>query len=462
MNVSHRPSPTHIENFHTDKPRVDKFFHQQPLRTGTNVMRQTAHQVFYVYMIIAATTAMTALADERSSGKALPDGNASHISEWGMSGLIWSEASLVKKLAVETARTQPDLSDDELRQLEQIADEHELLIESMEAFGWKRLQKSQRRSATGRNDADGSQGSAALKRLPDPQSVGQELAESMGITSEEKPAREANLPAEPAENPMTAKGLKRYDTETPAGRDDPGLDDERTADDLKIDIDQYRVDDYVDETPAEARNLADAREDGVEKAIAAADPEGIAGPTAGYISRREVQTRSATMAYSQDSIYDADDYDPDADYDVEHPLTERKMNREAANMLDGDDDISVRKPAIAAEGEDELLAAMERGGTRDRDVNILGPSSGASPQSDSNQPTHSPRRYNQTLPTTSADANWVSLHLTWNENRWYAAKKSGLSMQVVLDAVDQFQTTMQTIVSTSDSPRLRERLKRRQ
>ncbi|KAA1261173.1 hypothetical protein LF1_37180 [Rubripirellula obstinata] len=411
-------------------------------------MRQTTHQVIVLYFLMAAFAAVSLVGQEpapQSSEK--PDGKPGAISEWGLSGIVWSEANLVRKLAVETAQSDPSLTPKQVEELEKVASGAETLVESMERFGWRRLRRGLGPSGSSQTtDSSLDDDSLGETDLPDPQQVGRQLADSMGLETDPKEITNLN----PARDPAI---VSRYDTETPIGHDDPGIDDERTANRLRIDIDHYRVDDYIDETPQEARNLADAREDGVEGAIAAADPEGIAGPTAGYISRREVQTRSTTLPYSQDSIYDADDYDPDVDYDVEHPLTERKMNREASEMLDGDDDISVRNPAIAAEGEDELLAAMERGGTARPDWDPATTAIEGNP-TDRDHDASMPR-YNVTPDARPADADWVQLHLELNEARWFAARDQGLSYQAVRSAQSRLMTTVESVRRASDSRRLR-------
>lgn len=404
-------------------------------------MRQTANQAIVFYFLMASIAAATLVGQERPTQTPdAPSGNPDAISEWGLSGVVWSEANLVRKLAVETAKADTSLTTQQTDELQRIAKSAEEMVVSMERFGWKRLRREATVRSSKANDSLGE------RSLPDPEKVGNEIAESLGFETDEPTRTEVSQ--------QTRSGpMSRYDTETPAGWDDPGIDDEQTANRLRIDIDHYRVDDYIDETPREARNLADAREDGVERAIAAADPEGIAGPTVGRISRREVQTRSTTLPYSQDSIYDADDYDPDVDYDVDHSLTERKMNRPASEMLDGDDDISVRKPAIAAEGEDELLAAMERGGTANPDS--IRPA-------DRPQERHSTRnqgrplpRYHVTSNTRPDDSDWVQLHLELNESRWFAARDNGLNYHVVRAADNHLKTTIESVRRASDSSRLK-------
>lgn len=369
-----------------------------------------------------------------------PSGDASAISDWGLSGAVWSEASLVRKLAVETARTNPGLPPAQLQQLKLMAETSGDLIESMEEFGWRRIKRA--------TDADDN---TPLSRaeVPDPVEAGAELAESLGA----KP-RTPVVPSPPkvrAELADEDPVMSRLDTETPVGADDPGLDDERTENRLKVEIDQYRVDDFIDETPKESRNIVDAREDGVERAIAAASDRGIAGPVAGHISYRESQTRSATLPYSKDSIYDADDYDPDVDYDVEHPLTARNLAHEAAEIPDREDDVSPLDPAVVATGEDELLAAMKRGGTAEMDQHELADEL----VPEIAPPPRSPLAlYNPEPPELTADANWVQFHLDLNQNRWYEAQRAGLDLFTVRQAMRRLMATINTVKASTDSPRL--------
>ncbi|WP_146578195.1 hypothetical protein [Neorhodopirellula pilleata] len=360
----------------------------------------------------------------------------------------------MRKLAVETVRTNPGLPPEHLEQLRLIAETSGDLIESMEEFGWRRIrQKAEMGGETPLSQTD----------VPDPVAVGAELAESLGAQPE-PPA--IPPPARPGELAEADPVMSRLDTETPVGSDDPGLDDERTENRLKIEIDQYRVDDHIDETPMERRNIADAREDGVERAIAAASDRGIAGPVGGHISYRESQTRSATLPYSKDSIYDADDYDPDADYDVEQPLTARNLENEAAEIPNREDDVSPLDPAVVATGEDELLAAMKRGGTAEMERRRIGATlsvgdDAASPAVPSTAvpspvvPDPVPlTRYNPESPKLAADANWVQFHLDLNQNRWYEAKKAGLNLFAVRQAMRRLLATINTVKAATDSPRL--------
>lgn len=376
--------------------------------------------------------------DESASSGIQSQGEVEAISDWALAGVVWSEANLVRKLAIETARS-GDIPQDQMDELKAVAKRSINLIESMEDFGWSRLAKRDGSQARAKNDGGTSSGG-----VPDPKQAGADLAKELGLKS--AGTKDGNR--KQVKRATDSATLKRFDTETPARTDDPGLDDERTENRINVDIDQYRVDDYVDERPREAANRADAIEDGVEAAIAAASDDGIAGPVAGRISMREGQTLSATLPYAKDSIYDADDYDPDVDYDVDHQLTQREVNTEDAELPPLDDDISLRKPPIAATGEDELIAAMKRGGTADseRRSNVT---SSLSPID----------RYTDETDFPSADANWVQFQLNLNQNRWFAAKQSGLSPELVREAMKRLETTMLTTRAATGSKRLRNALR---
>ncbi|TWU08496.1 hypothetical protein [Stieleria varia] len=314
--------------------------------------KQNTLLYFFTFVAFACAAMMTARADEQPPiGNAVPDGSAEKISDWALAGVIWSDASLTRKLAFEAAKRSE--SAPQRQKLQAIAKKSNDIVDALEKFGWKQIKRT------------------------------------------------APTTLDPS--------IKRFDTETPAGFDDPGLDDEQTDDKLRLDVDQYRVDDYIDETPAEARNRADAIEDGVEGAIAAAaSRRGMGRPTAGRISEREVQTRSATMPYSQDSIYDSDDYDPDRDYIVDNPLGVYSTNPASADLGDGDDDIDLDDPAKVVEGEDELIAAMAR--ERRADAS----------RADASRADRQVEMdcYTDRRSSHQQDANWVQLHLDANQATW--------------------------------------------
>ncbi|MFG0265674.1 MAG: hypothetical protein ACF8AM_11080, partial [Rhodopirellula sp. JB055] len=260
----------------------------------------------------------------------LQKSDTNRISDWGLAGVIWSDASLVRKLASESVQRTKDPK--QIAEFERLVRQSTEVIESLESFGWKLRrqqaeqsgnpvsEQSQVRSERMRAESQPqSSERQAEEPLPDPKEVGDKLAEELQRTrppkaSETENDGQSNDRSE-GELAAQANALERFDTETPAGVDDPGIDDEWTAARAAIDVDNYRVDDYVDETPGEEANMADAVEDGVEGAIAsAAGRLGTGRDLGARISEREIQTLSATLPYSDDSIYDADDYDPDRDY----------------------------------------------------------------------------------------------------------------------------------------------------
>ena len=277
-------------------------------------MRQTANQVIVVYFVMAAIVAVTLVGQEPIKRPAeKPKGDADAISEWGLSGVVWSEANFVHKLAAETAKADSSLTSEQIKKLEQVTDDSKALIESMERFGWRRL-----RRAPGATTPSGTGSSLSERDLPDPKAVGAQLAESMGIEATE-PNEETTQKQDQSSATMRDK-TKNPAEKDKLGRAVPGTRDQRTSNRLRIDINQYRVDNYIDKTPGSSRSLADARADGIKGAMIAANPDVMAGLNRARISQREAQTQSSSMAYSG-SIYDADDYDPDGDSIVGNALT---------------------------------------------------------------------------------------------------------------------------------------------
>lgn len=331
------------------------------------------------------------------------DGDAEKVSDWAQAGVLWSDAHFTRRIALDAAR----LSDNPAQQEEMAAvvARCDRLIDALESFGWTRVRQvrdAQSRAAELRQDA--SVASAATPEEPTPTKpspkettvdsadgdeknevpsaamAGRALAAELSLppsqvdpadatdTAESNPdsvpetvlnpaTPEARIaarkpPLEPSTSPEPLP--LRVETETPAGQDDPGVDDELGTDPEQFDISHYRVDDYVDENFAERVNRADAIEDGAEAALAAGS-DTIGPDVAGRISERETQTRSATLPYSRDSIYDSDDYDPDIDYDAENPIAAQAEPIPAGPIgsindgYDGVDDI---------DGEDELVQSM--------------------------------------------------------------------------------------------------------
>ncbi|MDV6029266.1 MAG: hypothetical protein F9B45_04010 [Phycisphaera sp. RhM] len=407
---------------------------------------------FAAYIVLSMAALMTVKAEQPSrTDQPVPDGAVQEISDWALAGVIWSDASLAKKLAIEAAKRSE--SNEQKKQLQAIAEQANQVIGELEAFGWTQVKHAS--ASTVDRDSE--------RALPDPKTVGAALAKSIDRPKRDQNARPSNddkaseraslsRRSSQARTATNAKGIKRLDTESPAGVDDPGLDDERTADRPRLDIDQYRVDDYIDETTREAGNLADAIEDGTEAAIAAAaGRRAVSGPVAGRISLREAQTRSATMPYSRDSIYDRDDYDPDADYDVDNPLGTEFTNPESADFGDGDDEIDRDDPAKVIDGEDELTAALQR---KNR-------STAGSAQASTNAALSVDLdRYTGERSGHLQDANWVQFHLNANQATWSRFTTRANLVERTSDAVTKLKADAAAALHATDNPQLASILKK--
>ena len=144
-------------------------FHFQPDRSRPLFLRHITlvwAALLSTLVVPSATSFLSA--QSPVAGPSTPSGDASAISDWGLSGAVWSEASLVRKLAVETARKNPDLPPAALQQLKLMAETSGDLIESMEAFGWRRIKRA--------SDTNGST-PLSQAEVPDPVDAGAELAE---------------------------------------------------------------------------------------------------------------------------------------------------------------------------------------------------------------------------------------------------------------------------------------------
>ncbi len=397
----------------------------------------------------------------------VPDGDPSRISDWALAGIIWSDASLAAKLTKEAAKNAE--SPEQIARFNRLSQQSSETLQAMEAFGWKQVRAGVGNSNKINNTNNASNTSDTSEGLPDPEQVGAALAESMGLNNNDaestdrsdvatRPTRAERMPNQKPAEPVLDRSIKRFDTETPLGRDDPGLDDERTGEGVTLDVDHYRVDDYIDETPNEARNRADAIEDGVEGAIAAAAGRlGMGTRTAGRISYRETQTRSATMPYSRDSIYDADDYDPDVDYDVDNPLGMYATNPQSVNRGDRDDDINRQNPAKVVDGEDEMIAAMARQAK-------VGSASGvSSPRSPASVTARSSRtnldRYTSKRSQHAQDANWVQFHLDANQAVWQRFTTQENLMLRANDAVLKLRANISVAMDATDNQQLQNMLR---
>lgn len=365
----------------------------------------------YALFLILCCLAIVSANGQAPTFKQIRDASEpSRISDWALSGMVWSDASLTEKLARQAAKegSQQDTLDEQtLSELREIAEQAKGTVEAMERFGWTQLQRGGPESAT-RESRTGS------KAIPE----------------------------------------TRLDTETPIGRDDPGIDDEPSQEATRLDIDQYRVDDVVDERPRERRNLADAVEDGVEKAIASSPSRGIDGQNPAHISYRETQTRSGTMPFKPDSIYDADDFDPDADYIVNNPLGRFPDNPDSVNYTEEDDEVDPNNPDPSPDGEDELAASLNA-----EERKTILPLDDRTRTEGTQMGRTDLRQYNRQQPPAIADARWVQLHLDANQMLFEQTTRDGTSVQDVRDAYQRMKVHARLALRHSSADRLGESLK---
>ena len=284
--------------------------------------------------------------------EAVPDATASQISDWALAGIIWSDASLTKRLAQASAREAQSAAD--VERMQNLAAEAQRVIDSLEQFGWRQVRatpSNRTRNPAVANDPAATRDPAAA-RHPAPADP------SMRQTADDAPRRRALRDDDAA--PSVQRSISQFDTETPRGSADPGIDDEVQRAETNLDIDQYRVDDFVDESDREIASAADAVEDGVEGAIAAAaSRRGVQGRQIARVSPREMQTLSSTLPFGNDSIYDSDDYDPDVDYVAENPLGMFEDNPESVGTGDLNDEVQPTDTGMDIEGEDEFLAESD-------------------------------------------------------------------------------------------------------
>ncbi len=339
---------------------------------------QRAALCFFAYVALAMAAMLTLRADERSLTKnAVPDGEAGLISDWALAGVIWSDASLTRKLASEALKRAE--SAEQIQQLQAIANRSSEIVGELESFGWKQVR---------RLDA----------------------------------ATRANV----AER---------------AGVDDLGRDDERASRDLNLNLDQYRVIDDIDQTPADVPSREEAVRDAVQGAItAAAGRRGMERPGIGHISVREGQTLSATLPFSQDSIYDSDDYDPDVDYHVENPQGTSSSNPMSVERSDRDDVLDRGDPAGVIEDEDDLISAL---GSEER---VDARRSLGSVEMD---------RYTSERSSHLQDANWVQFHLNANQATWREFTTRENVMERTGDAMMKLKTDASVAINATANSQLK-------
>ena len=136
------------------------------------------------------------------------------------------------------------------------------------------------------------------------------------------------------------------------------------------------------------------------------------------------------MPYSIESIYDTEDYDPDVDYRAENPdaIDDLYDVRPSTNPLgvsadrygDNDDDVNPLDPAVAIEGEDELLADIIRNDNLINDADDVAVVQGPTPRPGIREQARPYRmdRYTANRSRYQNDADWVQLQLDANEMMW--------------------------------------------
>ena len=351
-------------------------------------------------------TAMQSAADD-GAGQPIATENSvapENISDWALAGIVWSDASLTRKLALDALRQQND--EEKAAALQHLVSESTRIVRSLEQFGWRHAQ-------------------------PDP--VEPKLAQSN--LAQPNPAQPNPVSAHPVQPTPVQPNLAKANTaQATSGRSSPAAVEGAVATGPEVELEPFGVEDYVDETPREAGNPVDAREDGVEAAIAAAPSSGIPGPEAGAgrISQREVQTRSNTLPYSADSIYDADDYDPDVDYQVDNPLAARSVSPRTNDLLDDDHQVATDAAPL---GGGERTVDPAAGVVRSAEyVNPLAARRPLRAHTRLDRFTTDAARHRQ-------DAAWVQLRLDENQLRYASlAARQDLDSGVA-QALQRLQTT---------------------
>lgn len=407
-------------------------------------------------VVTALACGTTSRADEpgEPATQLAKQGEASDVSDWAQAGVLWSQAHYAKKLATTAAAQQPNA---DRNQFVAAAQRYDNLIDNLEEFGWRRIVAKDGQSEPNGRSKTPSSSSADDVPLPDPADVGQQLRSEISLPGEpDSPAsNKSKTPRTIVASPQSPdplsmasgraaatnernSGLDRFNTETPAGGLDPAADDEIDRDLESIDMTTYRVDDVVDETRAERMNVNDAIEDGVEMAIAAGI-DTARSTRGGRITNRELQTRSSTMAYSVDSIYDNDDFA--GDYRTRNPLVneEERVSMVEGNGsgldaigrgIDGVDDID-NEDELASQilGSDQtstrrVMTERTRGrpstsGFADQPVRRSAPAKRV--ELGSTRLKASPL----TAATDRRDADWVDLTLAGYQTRWEMLASNG-------------------------------------
>ncbi|WP_164101432.1 hypothetical protein [Candidatus Laterigemmans baculatus] len=327
----------------------------------------------------------------------IPEGQPAAISDWALAGVVWSDAHLVRRLA-QAAAAQSD-SSEYREKMALLINDCDNLIDALETFGWRRI---------------------AAERA-EQQAAAAAVAEAVEEAAEEP--RVAVTPPRPVVPPLL-----------PASE---ALDDDVLDQPRPFSFRRYWVADYTAEAPLEPLTAAEAAEEGIEEAVAAAPSKADAGFDAdeqtGPNARRLAQTQSATLPYAGDSIYDLRDLRPNAPY-PERPAAVAAELREDVPRVE-----SLRPATEAVEPNvpldlptEELLDAAVRQPVAPLvSIDIT--------------------RYTDRVQQFQQDANWVKFRLAANQQRWRMLQNRGEdeSIPVLTDHLDAALLQLQADASTA-------------
>jgi len=427
---------------------------------------------FAIYILLSLAVVSLVRGDELPTERPpIPSGDTSAISDWALAGIVWSDASLTKKLALAASSETEDPV--YFEELQSIARQSHRTIELMEAFGWRQVEQPVPDAATDTRTTDASTPADADPALPSPAEVGQQIAQSLDTAPDR---------SQPPRRPAVTRELP-----TPPGAGEPSLPAPPRGAPIprsEFELSPYRVEDKMDVIPGQPMTRAEAIRHGVQQAIAAGVGRGGLDGGVGRISERDLMTRSRTRPYSAGSIYDVDDYDPNIDYSVNN--LPRMFSRDAQRL-----DLGVSEtppgPSRVIGDEDNLIADLARERRRlppardlrrQTDVALLeegsrrsalpsiveGKESEALVQREPqgvNAPAPRPtaiQRFTSVDEQLQADANWLQLHLDTNQLRWRQTFNQPLAPAVVDQAVSLLQIRAELAYQATSDERLRQAL----
>lgn len=315
------------------------------------------------------------------AGATMPEGQPAEISDWALAGVVWSDAHLVRKLA-QAAAEESD-SSEYREKMAVLVNDCDDLISSLESFGWRRIavEKAEQRVAAAAAEVPGN-------------------AADVVVTEETVETERVPLDPDAAAAALDAAGRRG------------ALTDEVTAEDRPFTFRRYRVADYIDRDPTSPVTAAEAVDEAVEEAIAAAPDQIDAGFDAvegsGPDARRQAQTQSATLPYAGDSIYDVEDLHPGAPYPDRPDAVAAGLTRDpprVTSLRPATEPLApVVPPTVPTE---ELLDTVD-----------TAPPVRSATAIDITRYTDRAERFRQ-------DANWVKFRLAANQQRWRMVQNSG-------------------------------------